>query len=218
MVKLRDDFSLTALVMPEFMRPGSRLYALVPPNVHEARRKAAEMLSVEQDLMESRLVDFCVREPLDPGPKYTPSTPTVRSKLNSLLNPPNSPWFGPDYPYFKPPVKTLLKVTKDTLAPLESRFSLAEEVKGGNMQITIEPLQPEAPFFFFVRFLKNPPKCPAEIYFGAVYHTWRDPILLSQLASDYRTLWVYDEDDVSRMLQTGRDYINGIADFLEGLN
>lgn len=217
MVKLRNDFPFTALVMPEFMREGSQLYALVPPEVHAARQKAAEDLGVEQALMESRLVDFVVREPLDPGPHYEPSSPTVRGKLGSILNP-NQPSFGSDYPFFKPPIQKIRLLAKQILAPLDARFIFVEEVKGRNLQIVIEPRQPEVPYYYLLRYMNGTPRSPDSLKFLVVYHTWRDPILLGFVASDYREWWVFTEENVPKMLQTGCDYINGIADFLDGLD
>ena len=218
MVKLREDYSLPALVMPEFMRPGSNLYALVPPEVHEARRKAAENLSVDQQLMEERLVDFCDRGPLDPGSKYLPSTPTVRDELRRLLQIPNPPSFGSTYPFFKPPIKTLLPQVRQFFTQLENRFSFIEEVKGGSLQVIIELIDPDAPYYYVFRFRKSSPRSAAVLEFEVVYHTWRTSILLGFLATDHRDFWIYSEDDIPRMLQTGCDYINGIADFLEELD
>lgn len=217
MVKLRNDFPFTALVMPEFMRAGSQLYALVPPEVHAARQKVAEALGVDQVLMESRMVDYWVRDPNDADPEYLPRTSDVIDKLGSILNP-NQPSFGSDYPFFKPPIKVIRSLTKQILAPLESRFRFVEEVKGRNLQFVIEPRQLDAPYYYLFRYMNGTPRSPDSLIFKAIYHTWRDPILLSFVASDYREYWVFTEEDVPKMLQTGCDYINGIADFLNELD
>lgn len=218
MVKLRNDFPFTALVMPEFMRAGSQLYSLVPSEVHVARQKAAETFGVDQAVLESRMVDFVVREPLDPGPDYEPSAPNVRGKLRSILKIPNRPSMGSDYPFFKPPIKVLRSLAKQILAPLESRFTFLEEVKGRNLQFVIEPRQLDAPYYYLFQYLGGQQRCPDQLIFKAIYHTWRDPILLGFVASDYRESWVFAEEDVPKMLQTGCEYINGIADFLDGLD
>lgn len=218
MVKLRNDFPFTTLVMPEFTCAGSQLYALIPPEVHAARQKAAEALGVDQALMESRMVDYWVRDPNDADPEYLPRTSDVIDKLSSILTIPNRPSFGSDYPFFKPPIKVIRSLAKQILAPLESRFSFVEEVKGRNLQFVIEPRQPDAPYYYLFQYLGGHQRCPDQLIFKAIYHTWRNPILLGYVASDYRESWVFTEEDVPKMLQTGCDYINGIADFLDGLD
>lgn len=217
MAKIRDDFPLPELVMPEFLRPGSELYNMVPTEVHEARRLIASLQSLDMHDLERWLVEEYTREPSASRPPEAFKVYDFRTKLELFLEE-GHPLAGSDFPYFKPTAKCLRTSYETCFTSLKSRFSFEEELKNGNVQVTIEPVRSEAPYVFFFRYLKNPPGVAAVLYFGVTYHSWKDHVTFNHLASDYRTQSIFTQGDVPELLKRGCDYINGISTFLEKLD
>lgn len=216
MAKIRDDFPLPALVMPEFLRPGSDLYALVPREMHEARRFIASSMELDIDELERWLVEEYIREPSAARPAEAYEAYNFRTKLELYLEK-DDPLAGSAFPFFKPTVKELRASYESIFASLTSRFSFDEEVNNGNVQVTIEPLRQDAPYLFFFRYLKNPSRVAARLYFGVIYHSWKDYVSFNHLASDFRTYSVFNQSDVQALLQVGCDYITGISAFLDNV-
>lgn len=216
MAKIRDDFPLPALVMPEFLRPGSDLYAFVPREMHEARRFIASSMALDIHKLERWLVDDYKREPSAEHPPESYMASNFRTKLGLYLGK-DDPLAGSAFPFFKPTVKELRASYESSFASLISRFSFDEEVKSGNVQVTIESLRQDAPYLFFFRYLKNPSKVAARLYFGVIYHSWKSNVTFNHLASDYRTDRIFKQSDVQALLQVGCDYITGISAFLDSV-